>query len=124
MSEEKKVKQIICMRTDLNMRKGKMIAQGAHASIGALDAAWAHGQYADVAYVWFHTGTTKVCVSVDSETELMRVHGMAVKADLPVHLVTDSGRTEFHDVPTRTCLAIGPASSDAIDAITGHLKLL
>lgn len=27
------LKQIIVMRNDLNMRKGKMIAQGAHASI-------------------------------------------------------------------------------------------
>lgn len=30
------MKQIIAMRTDLNMRKGKMIAQGAHASMGAV----------------------------------------------------------------------------------------
>lgn len=27
------IKQVIVMRTDLNMRKGKMIAQGAHASM-------------------------------------------------------------------------------------------
>lgn len=38
-------KQVIVMRKDLNMRKGKMIAQGAHASLkvfldrGGLDAA-------------------------------------------------------------------------------------
>lgn len=30
------VKQVIVMRKDLNMRKGKMIAQGAHASVDAL----------------------------------------------------------------------------------------
>ena len=28
-----KIKQVIVMRTDLHMRKGKMIAQGAHASM-------------------------------------------------------------------------------------------
>lgn len=31
-----KTKQVIVMRTDLNMRKGKMIAQGSHASIAFL----------------------------------------------------------------------------------------
>ena len=39
-------------------------------------------------------------------------------------LITDAGHTEFHGVPTRTCLAIGPAWSDEIDAITGGLQLL
>lgn len=118
------MKQVIVIRKDLGMRKGKMIAQGAHASIGALQAAWAHGEYADAADVWFQTGTTKVCVSVDSEQELMAVYGRAQQANLPVHLVTDSGKTEFHGVPTRTCLAIGPAPVDEIDPITRDLKLL
>ena len=117
-------KQVIVMRTDLNMRKGKMVAQGAHAAIGALRAAWAHGEYADAADVWFQTGTTKVCVGVDSESDLVRIHGEAQAADLPVHIVIDSGRTEFDGVPTRTCLAIGPAPIDQIDPITGQLRLI
>ena len=29
-------KQVIVLRKDLNMRKGKMVAQGAHASMGAI----------------------------------------------------------------------------------------
>ena len=29
-------KQVIVLRKDLNMRKGKMVAQGAHASMAAL----------------------------------------------------------------------------------------
>jgi len=118
------MKQVIVMRKDLNMRKGKMIAQGAHAAIGALQAAWADGEYADDADVWFQTGTTKICVSVDSEKELMEVFGAATRAKLPVYLVTDSGRTEFDGVPTRTCLAIGPAPVHEIDPITKDLKLL
>ena len=30
------IKQVIVMRRDLNMRKGKMVAQGAHASMAVL----------------------------------------------------------------------------------------
>ena len=54
----------------------------------------------------------------------MQIHDKALEAGLEVHLITDSGRTEFHGQPTRTCLAIGPDEADKIDAITGHLQLL
>lgn len=66
----------------------------------------------------------KVCCRVDSEQELLDIHDRAVEAGLEVHLITDSGRTEFHGQPTRTCLAIGPAPAEEIDVITGHLQLL
>lgn len=120
----RQAKQVIVMRTDLGMRRGKQIAQGGHAAIGALRAAWRHGLYADVADHWFLTGTTKVCVRVDSEDALMRVYGEAVRRDLPVDLVVDAGHTEFHGVPTRTCLAIGPCWADEVDPVTGELVLL
>ena len=34
--ENKIPKQVIVLRKDLNMRKGKMISQGAHSSIGVI----------------------------------------------------------------------------------------
>ena len=73
---------------------------------------------------WFERGFAKVCVRARSEAELMEIYERAQRAGLEVHLITDSGRTEFHGVPTRTCLAVGPAEASAIDAITGHLELL
>lgn len=63
----------------------------------------------------------KVCCRVDSEDELMAIHDRAVAAGLEVHLITDSGKTEFHGVPTRTCVAIGPDEAEKIDEITGQL---
>ncbi len=74
--------------------------------------------------VWLTGAFAKVCCRVDSEEELMQVHDKAVGAGLEVHLITDSGRTEFHGQPTRTCLAIGPDEADKIDQITAHLELL
>jgi peptidyl-tRNA hydrolase, PTH2 family len=125
-------KQVIVMRKDLGMRKGKMIAQGAHASLkvlldaGGLDprgavftipldpalAAWLGGRF------------TKVCVSVDSEAALDAIVARAREAGVPCALIVDAGHTEFHGVPTKTCCAVGPAWADAIDAITGELPLL
>ena len=118
----KEFKQVTAMRTDLNMRKGKMIAQGAHAAIGAADAVDAADS--EPFNIWQEHGTTKICVKATSEKELMQIYVDAVKAKIPVYLVTDSGRTEFGGVPTRTCLAIGPWWSDEIDKITGELVLL
>lgn len=117
-----KTKQVIVMRTDLNMRKGKMIAQGAHASIGALELA---KELTPMALVeWSESGTAKICVGVDSEQKLLEIKRQADASGLPVYVVTDSGRTEFNGVPTRTCLAIGPCWSISVDPITGGLKLL
>lgn len=121
-------KQVIVMRTDLTMRKGKMIAQGAHASMLFLIQA-AFGAKGGLAQwtrqcEWLEGGMTKVCVRVESETELLDIECRAISAGLTVYLVTDSGRTEFNGVPTKTCLAIGPNFSEDIDKITGGLKLL
>ena len=126
-------KQVIVMRNDLNMRKGKMIAQGSHASmmflvesvlVAAQDPAGSFHLDAG-AWQWLASGRmSKICVRVDSEPELLEVAAKAQAAGLPVHVITDAGLTEFGGVPTRTCAAIGPGAASRIDLITGHLKLL
>ena len=60
---------------------------------------------------------------MDSLDELKEIEAQAKEANLEVHLIVDSGRTEFNGVPTPTCLAIGPDEADKIDEITGGLKL-
>jgi len=128
-------KQVIVMRTDLKMRKGKMIAQGAHASmkvlLGRLVASDAEG---GVAYSlelshpamaqWIFGSFVKICVRADSEEAVLSAYEAALDAGIPCALIEDEGRTEFNGVKTITCCAIGPADSSKIDAITGHLKLL
>ena len=137
------VKQVIVMRTDLNMRKGKMIAQGAHASMAHLAnvvsdlystnlSAANQGQdkqsileVLDIDDQAFYLGNfRKVCLQIPSEDELLDILSEAKSANLKAYLITDSGLTEFNGVPTNTCLAIGPHQDEAIDPITGHLKLL
>jgi PTH2 family peptidyl-tRNA hydrolase len=124
-------KQVIVMRKDLGMRKGKMIAQGAHASMKVLvDAGKLDRETLAIALdpatrEWLVSGRfTKVCVSVNSEAELDAIVANARSAGVPCALIVDSGRTEFHGVPTKTCCAVGPAWADAVDAITGALPLL
>ena len=125
--ENRPTKQVIVIRKDLNMRKGKTAAQASHSSISFLlkriTGKKTELKLSDVELEWIQTGQTKVCVSVDSEKELLDVFSDAKNAGLEVNLITDAGRTEFGGVPTKTCLSIGPDYADKIDKITGNLKL-
>jgi PTH2 family peptidyl-tRNA hydrolase len=131
----KEPKQVIVMRTDLGMRKGKMIAQGAHASLGVIlslgnfglnKKRYFHAEYEFNSYLdkWLMGRFTKVCLRCESEEQLLELFNAAEVAGLPCKLITDAGLTEFDGVPTKTCIAIGPANPDKIDKITGDLKLL
>jgi peptidyl-tRNA hydrolase, PTH2 family len=120
------IKQVIVMRNDLNMRKGKMCAQAAHASIMFLvmrQAGKSSTKNFRIQDEWMEEGMTKICVRADSEEQLLAVYQQAQDADLTVHIIRDAGLTEFKE-PTLTCLAIGPNLSADIDKITGDLKLL
>lgn len=127
------VKQVIVMRKDLGMRKGKMMAQASHAALNIFLDRMIVTEAEKTSYVlhlteemveWLHGYQTKIAVSVPSEEALLSVYEQAKEKGLPVALITDAGLTEFNGVPTKTCIAIGPANSEAIDAITGHLPLL
>lgn len=116
-------KQVIVLRKDLNMRKGKMVAQGAHASLGAILHNGKLKSNPDVD-AWLEGRFTKICVSVGSEEELLEIYNQAGLAKLNRSLITDAGLTEFDGVPTKTAVAVGPGIPEVVDKITGHLKLL
>ena len=118
------LKQVIVVRKDLNMRKGKMIAQGAHASLTA--AFVAVNDYRKVIDFrdWFHGDQRKIAVGAPDEETLHRLYAKAKAAGLPCALIQDHGLTEFGGVPTYTAVAIGPAEDTDVDLITRDLGLL
>lgn len=131
MSDE--IKQVIIMRTEFpdgkggttGVRKGKMIAQACHASMKFMTdrLRLEKIRFSREEQDWFNGSFAKICVQVKTEEDLLDIYNKARTAGLEVHLITDSGRTEFK-VPTRTCLAVGPDRASKIDPITGSLKLL
>lgn len=129
--QERTHKQVIVVRKDLNMRKGKIAAQAAHASMAALlnNSRYTEDDHlmlklTDKIKPWLEAGFTKVVVSVDSEEELLAVHQKCVDSSVITALIQDSGFTEFNGVPTYTAVAVGPDEHAVIDTITGGLKLL
>jgi peptidyl-tRNA hydrolase, PTH2 family len=131
------VKQVIVIRKDLKMRRGKEVAQSCHASLGVIlnemeeylprrETGFEQVKTLrldDVLHEWINGSFTKICLQVDSEEELIKIYNIAKGDGLRTVLITDSGKTEFNGVPTNTCIAIGPNYSEEIDRITGHLKL-
>ncbi len=125
-----RVKQVMCYRRDLKMRKGKIAAQCAHASMAALLRLDVGDEERIVIETpgaigwWLRRGFAKVVLSVDDEESLLAVRDAAAAEGLPHALITDSGRTEFGGVPTRTTVAVGPAPVAWIDRITGREGLV
>jgi PTH2 family peptidyl-tRNA hydrolase len=116
------IKQVIIIRKDLKMRRGKEITQGSHAS-GYFYKENEGKPFDMETKSWIQTGETKITCVVNSEEELEELHEKAKEMGLRSHLITDAGRTEFNGVPTKTCLAIGPNRASDVDEITGNLKL-
>lgn len=135
-------KQMIVMRRDLKMRKGKIAAQAGHACVeavlGALaregrlsDVVWQDGQItlkesekpATPLSDWFSYGVAKICVYVDSLEELLAIDRKAREAGVISALICDAGMTEFHGEPTYTCLALEPLPRERANTFTGDLPL-
>jgi len=114
------MKQVIIVRSDLNMRRGKEAAQVAHASLSAVIPNLGTTAVGHWLNDW---GGCKIVVSVHGEADLLRAYAKARDSGMICSLITDAGGTEFHGVPTVTCAAIGPDGAEAVDAITGEMTL-
>src|SRR5271169_2667104 len=90
VAERRPTKQVIVIRRDLRMRRGKEIAQGAHASMAwlaerVLARMTPAGSVADVQLsaaerAWLTSSFRKVTVKVGSEQELLAVYEKALEA--------------------------------------------
>jgi PTH2 family peptidyl-tRNA hydrolase len=110
------LKQVIVVRTDLDLGKGKMAAQVAHAAVSAAEKSqWKQD--------WMRQGQKKTVVKCAGEGELLEILKAAQREKLPTALIEDAGLTQI-PAGTKTCLGIGPAPEEAVDRITGKLKLL
>ncbi len=116
-----KYKQVIVVRSDLKMGKGKIAAQAGHAAVSAAEEA--RRNFQKWWRSWLDEGQSKIAVKAKDETELLSLEDEARHSGLPFALITDRGLTQL-EPDTRTCLAIGPAPASEVDRITEKLALL
>ena len=112
-----KFKQVILVRTDLKMGKGKIATQVAHAAVGVLKLV-----DSNKIEKWEKEGSKKVVLKVKDGKELLQIYKKVKKEKIPCYLVKDSGLTQLKP-GTITALGIGPVEEKKIDKITGKLKL-
>ncbi len=114
-------KLVVAARGDLDLSKGKLAVQVAHASVmAALEAKSRHRRWFAA---WYAEGQKKVVVRAVDLRQIRDLRAKARGIGLPTALVEDAGLTELPP-GTVTCLAIGPGPSDLVDRITGQLKLV
>ncbi len=116
--EASDLKQVIVMRADLKLPKGKAAAQVAHASVEAVLRS-----SDTLVEPWHASGMKKIVLKVADEKALIELFGKAQRAGLIASLITDAGKTVVAP-GTKTCIGIGPDDEGKIDAVTGDLQML
>ena len=111
-------KQVIVVRDDLKLSRGKLAVQVAHAAIIGYEKSDKR-----IVEGWKREGQKKIVLKVSNLKELMMVKEEAEKAGFVTGIVRDAGLTEIPP-GTITALVIGPDVESKVDKITGNLSLL
>lgn len=121
------VKQVIVVRKDLRMRRGKVASYVAHVASKFLvenneaeRGDELHVKLSPSEAEWLRGPSTRIVLGAPSEEAMKSIIFKAEMAGIDVHSV--SGRTKQEEEKTVICVALGPDESNLIDQITGHLK--
>src|SRR5436305_12393530 len=114
-------KLVIAVRSELELWRGKLAVQVAHAALmAAFDARTHHRKwFAD----WWAEGQKKVVVKGGTVGDLQALRNRARSVGLTAALVEDAGLTELPP-GTVTWVGIGPGPNALVDQVTGGLKLM
>lgn len=111
-------KQVIVVRKDLKLDKGKLAVQVAHASLESYNRADKM-----IRKKWEAEGSKKVVAKVETLRDMFNLHTQAKELGLPCSLIRDAGKTSIPP-GTVTALGIGPCREEEVDKVTGKLKIL
>ena len=111
-------KQVILVREDLKLPKGKLAVQSSHASV---DATLKSDRR--IVDLWKKEGGKKIVLKVKDEKELLHYRQLAEDSGLKTALVIDAGHTVV-EPGTKTCVGIGPDFEEKIDRISGKLRMV
>lgn len=111
-------KQVIVVRGDLKLSKGKLATHVAHASYSS-----AKNVNKKNLRLWEREGQKKITLRAKNLSELLKLKEKCDEMKLPNALISDAGLTELRS-GTMTALGIGPDREEKINKITGSLPLL
>ncbi|BCS90934.1 MAG: peptidyl-tRNA hydrolase [Candidatus Micrarchaeota archaeon] len=115
------IKQVIIIRNDLKMGKGKIASQAAHASLAAYKKVLSLDK--KIVECWEENGSKKVVLKIESLDKLNEILRKLEDFNIPYVVIIDRGLTQV-EPGTLTAVGIGPWLSESIDRVTRDLKLL
>ena len=121
LTENFEIKQVLVVRTDLGMGRGKMAVQCSHAAVSSAELA--RTKFRDWYDKWMREGQAKIALKVKDEDQLLELVKRARGIPIPSFIVRDMGLTQVQ-AGTITCLGLGPAPVKTVDILTGKLRLL
>jgi len=109
----KDIKQVLILRNDLNMRRGKSEAQAAHSAMKVFFdrmTVFNNGssmiKFTPQMIEWMHGSFKKISLGCDTEKELLHLKDLADEAEIINALILDNGETEFKQ-ECETCYGDG-----------------
>ena len=119
MQEETNYKCVVLVRKDLNMTKGKVCAQTAHATISMCVDCGEKEKFKR----WRTQGEPVIVLYVSNKSAMDNICTIAQRKKIYVHQVIDAGHTEVAP-GTNTVSILGPDSLTKIEKLTKQLKLV
>ena len=116
------VRLAICIRKDLQMTKGKTIAQSCHATLACFRSLNNSLNGPKLLEKWLQRGQAKITLQIKNEEHLQELWFKAKELGVMACPIRDAGRTQV-EPGTITVIGIGPAPKSILDQITGDLKL-
>jgi len=114
-------KMVIVTRKDLNLSKGKLAAQVAHAAVTcALETKKQNKKWFTK---WMREGSKKAVVKTENADDFIELKRKADDLNLATVIISDAGHTEI-PTGTKTVLGVGPGPHNLVDQVTGNLSLL
>lgn len=135
----KEPKQTIVWRKDLKVRKGKFASQIAHGSLKIFfdridpdsfiqnddgNYSCTMNNITPEMKEWMEGIFTKIVVGCQSEEEVYELEVKAKTLKIPYAIITDCGKTEFNNIPTVTCIALGPYKAEVLEELTKNYSLM
>ncbi|MEM0128149.1 MAG: peptidyl-tRNA hydrolase Pth2 [Thermoplasmatales archaeon] len=111
------MKLAVAVRKDLDMGRGKIAVQVAHAAVECTL------KQSSKRETWIKEGQKKIVVWVKNEDELLELIKKAEIMGIRTCPIRDAGFTQV-EPNTLTCAGFGPDEDSLIDSITGNLKLV
>lgn len=120
--DDKQLRMVFFVRTDLKMPKGKIAAQVGHA---VQELILKNMNYpSEVFQEWLEGDHVKICLKVSSEEELNELHLKGLEIPTHVSFIIDKGYTCFDNKETPTVVGWGPLTKEEHQELTKNLKLL